>query len=59
MEPLPKGSASYDARGGHIPAEKPNIELRFGLGHLQNVKMIFAPCVDPKSLGIIKPRRRL
>jgi len=45
MEPLPKGSASYDARGGHIPAEKPNIELRFGLGHLQNVQRVITSYV--------------
>ncbi len=35
LEPLPKGASPYEAREGHIPREKLNAELRFGLEHLR------------------------
>lgn len=45
MEPLPKGSSPYDARDGHISAEKLDNELRVGLAHLRDVQKIIAPYV--------------
>jgi len=35
LEPLPKGASPYDARSGHVPAEKLDAELRTGLDHLR------------------------
>lgn len=38
LEPLPKGASPYDARGGHIPAEKLDAELRVGLAYLREMQ---------------------
>jgi sugar phosphate isomerase/epimerase len=38
LEPLPKGKAPYDARGGNIPAERLDNELRIGLKHLRETQ---------------------
>ncbi|AEE96387.1 sugar phosphate isomerase/epimerase family protein [Mahella australiensis] len=35
MEPLPKGKAPYDARNGNIPADKLDMDLKFGLEFLK------------------------
>lgn len=43
MEPLPKGSSPYDARDGHIPAEKLDSELRLGLTYLRDMHRLIAP----------------
>ena len=43
MEPLPKGSSPYDARDGHIPAEKLDAELRTGLTYLREMQKLIAP----------------
>lgn len=43
MEPLPKGSSPYDARDGHIPAEKLDSELRLGLTYLRDMHKLIAP----------------
>lgn len=43
MEPLPKGSSPYDARDGHIPAEKLDSELRTGLTYLREMQKLIAP----------------
>jgi sugar phosphate isomerase/epimerase len=42
MEPLPKGASPYDARGGNIPAEKLDAELRKGLNHLRETQSMIA-----------------
>ncbi len=42
MEPLPKGSSPYDARDGHIPAEKLDAELRTGLAFLRETQKLIA-----------------
>ncbi|MDI7278058.1 MAG: sugar phosphate isomerase/epimerase family protein [Anaerolineae bacterium] len=36
LEPLPKGASPYEARSGHIPAERLDAELRAGLQHLRD-----------------------
>jgi sugar phosphate isomerase/epimerase len=38
LEPLPRGKAPYDARGGNIPADKLDAELRLGLTHLREMQ---------------------
>jgi D-psicose/D-tagatose/L-ribulose 3-epimerase len=40
LEPLPKGKAPYDARGGNIPAERLDAELRVGLAHLREMQRL-------------------
>jgi len=40
LEPLPKGASPYDARSGHIPAEKLDAELRIGLTHLREMQRL-------------------
>lgn len=40
LEPLPKGKAPYDARGGNIPADKLDAELRTGLTHLREMQWL-------------------
>jgi len=40
LEPLPKGASPYDARSGHIPAEKLDAELRVGLTHLREMQRL-------------------
>lgn len=40
LEPLPKGKAPYDARGGNIPAEKLDAELRTGLTYLRDTQRL-------------------
>ncbi len=40
LEPLPKGKAPYDARGGNIPADKLDAELRTGLTHLREMQRL-------------------
>jgi sugar phosphate isomerase/epimerase len=40
LEPLPKGKAPYDARGGNIPADKLDAELRTGLNHLREMQAL-------------------
>jgi hydroxypyruvate isomerase len=47
MEPLPKGASPYDARSGHIPAEKLDAELRFGLAHLRELQKVVAHAMHP------------
>jgi len=42
MEPLPKGSSPYDARDGHIPADKLDAELRVGLTFLRETQKLIA-----------------
>jgi D-psicose/D-tagatose/L-ribulose 3-epimerase len=37
LEPLPKGSSPYDARSGHISADKLDAELKTGLQHLRSM----------------------
>jgi sugar phosphate isomerase/epimerase len=46
MEPLPKGSSPYDARDGHIPAEKLDAELRTGLNYLRETQRMMAAYVE-------------
>jgi D-psicose/D-tagatose/L-ribulose 3-epimerase len=43
MEPLPKGSSPYDARDGHIPADKLDAELHTGLAYLREMQKLIAP----------------
>lgn len=45
LEPLPKGASPYDARGGNIPAEKLDRELRTGLEHLRQMQTFIEPYV--------------
>lgn len=40
LEPLPKGKAPYDARGGNIPADRLDAELRTGLTHLREMQRL-------------------
>jgi D-psicose/D-tagatose/L-ribulose 3-epimerase len=46
MEPLPKGASPYDARNGHIPAEKLDGDLRMGLEYLQEMCRLITPYVN-------------
>lgn len=45
LEPLPRGASPYDARGGHIPAEKLDAELRTGLNHLREMWQLMLACL--------------
>lgn len=45
LEPLPKGASPYDARGGYIPADKLDAELRTGLSHLRQAQELIAAYV--------------
>lgn len=36
LEPLPRGKAPYDARGGTIPKDKLDADLKFGLNYLKS-----------------------
>jgi sugar phosphate isomerase/epimerase len=45
LEPLPKGASPYDARDGHIPAEKLDAELRKGLTYLRETQALLATYV--------------
>jgi D-psicose/D-tagatose/L-ribulose 3-epimerase len=46
MEPLPKGASPYDARGGHIPAEKLDADLRLGLEYLRKMDQLISAYVN-------------
>ena len=40
LEPLPSGASPYDARGGQIPADKLDAELRAGISHLRQMQQL-------------------
>lgn len=46
LEPLPKGASPYEARGGYIPADKLDAELRAGLTHLRTMQQLVQPYVQ-------------
>jgi len=45
LEPLPRGASPYDARKGHIPADKLDAELRTGLEYLREMQQLILPYV--------------
>jgi sugar phosphate isomerase/epimerase len=45
LEPLPRGASPYEARDGHIPAERLDAELRIGLTHLRETWQLILACL--------------